>query len=153
MEDIYIESYKNNDKFKNRINPLLLSYDEELKTLKKHKIYEDKNIILIFKNEKLIGYSIIFNLKEYSPNSILLFSSNLKEPIPIITLHMNPIYIADFYIIQEEKRKGNGTKMANYILEEYKNEKFSLIADGEGLYFWGKMGFNFINNNSNIMIK
>ena len=64
-----------------------------------------------------------------------------------------PIIISDIMIKKSCRKMGYGRWLAEYIVFDiYKHENISLNADGDGKYFWPKMGFESVQNQKHIMI-
>lgn len=96
----------------------------------------------IEKNE-IIGYCIVentdLNLQRYGKRLGEIYQ--IEDEI----LNSAPIVISDFMINKKYRHQRLGTKFANYIINTaYKSENLSLHADGDGLYFWDKIGFKFV---------
>lgn len=130
----------------------------ELMYLKKQNFLSspEKNIFLLlhrgtFNKSKIIGYCIIYNyIERDNPNYC-----EIVFKIPDDIVHVNQLnIIADFMIHTHYRHKKLGTYLYNEILERYyKNNSFILYADGDGKYFWPKLGFELLQKERLIMIK
>lgn len=126
----------------------------EFYILNRQKFNFGKKIVFLVKNSifpkfirktKLIGYCIIENSQLF-PNDFRPFFKK-SHHIPYEVLKDYPIIISDFMINRFYRNMGNGKKFANYILSDVlSNNKVSLYADRDGLYFWNKLNFKFIGD-------
>lgn len=105
----------------------------------------------IFNKSKIIGYCIIYNyIERDNPNYC-----EIAFKIPDDIVHVNQLnIIADFMIHPHYRHKKLGTYLYDEILERYyKNNSFILYADGDGKYFWPKVGFKVVDESKCVMIK
>lgn len=116
----------------------------------------EKNIFLlldsgIFNKSKIIGYCIIYNYIERDNPNYCKIVFNIPDDI-VNFKRLN--IIADFMIHPRYRQKKLGTYLYNEIVERYyKNNFFILYADGDGKYFWPKLGFELLQKERIIMIK
>lgn len=135
----------------------------EFDTLSIQKLENGKNVFLMFreyamkflffKNQKteLIGYAIVEDVnalpKDYKGYWHIIYG------VPENVLKKNPIVISDFMISKINRRKGYGRKLAEHIINDvYCNKRISLESVEDGVYFWHKLGFEYVNSNSSAMI-
>lgn len=162
-ENIIIKQF--NDKNVREYKTVLNSYSipNEFETLLKQRLEYDKNIFLMFresetnlfivksKNIKLIGYCIVENVnalpEDFKGNWNFIY--NISDAI----LKENPIVISDFMISKRNRRIGYGRKLANYILNEmFYDKRISLWAVEDGVHFWDKFGFEYVETDKSAMI-
>ncbi|MBR6669597.1 MAG: GNAT family N-acetyltransferase [Ruminococcus sp.] len=135
----------------------------EFDTLSIQKLENGKNVFLMFreyamkflffKNQKteLIGYAIVEDVnalpKDYKGYWHIIYG--VHENV----LKKNPIVISDFMISRINRRKGYGRKLAEHIINDvYCNKRISLQSVEDGVHFWYKFGFEYVNGNSSAMI-
>ena len=113
--------------------------------------YEKK--FLIFKNWKreMIGYSIVEDVnalpKDYKGHWHLIYG------VPDYVLEKNPIVISDFMISVKHRRKGYGSKLAEYVVNKiYFNKRIALDSVEDGVHFWHKFGFEYVEGSDSAMI-
>ena len=137
---------------------------KEFHTLSNQRFKNGKNIYLLiqnnnsflnkyinYKRRKIIGYCIVEDIREL-PLDIKGFA-NIIYNIPHEVLNKYPIVISDFMIEKNCRKKGFGKSFAKHIiLDLYKSENISLKADGEGAFFWPKLGFFKTERKKDIMV-
>lgn len=100
---------------------------------------EGKKIFLIlekrfFKKYKTIGYSIV-----YEDLHTICFSNDISKKYDG---DLNTIFISDFMIDYLYRNQGIGKYLARYIIYKiYEGKNIILQPDGDGYWFWKKMGF------------
>lgn len=118
----------------------------------------NKNIFLLVKKgilnrEKIIGYAILFDctsLNEEDKRNVALISDIDSKTI----LEGEWVFISDFMILWFHRRRGIGREFFRYIESNYyDNNDFILNADGDGKYFWRKLGFKYIDRLNKTMKK
>lgn len=114
---------------------------------------EYENKFLIFKNQKreMIGYSVIKDVnalpEDYKGHWHLVYG------VPDHVLEKNPIVISDFMISVKHRRKGYGRKLAEYIVNKmYCNKRIALKSVEDGVHFWHKFGFEYVEGAGSAMI-
>ncbi len=164
-DDLIIEKFSLSDEalFQERLKKINIPPDCDFlskQTFPNSKYYS-KRIFILLKNEKqgllrkkavqkIIGYCIVYKLENFNDHSVMTFRMITQIPADIINNYST--VIADFLITGTYKRKGIGKDFALKIIYNYlKDEKISLKADGEGLKFWDKVGFCFVNNSDEFM--
>lgn len=154
-------NYKNNKKYEK----VLKSYSipSEFDTLLIQKLKNEKNILLMFREYEnktllfnkvkieLIGYAIIEDVnalpKDYKGHWHLIYG------VPDYVLEKNPIVISDFMISVKHRRKGYGSKLAEYIVNKiYCNKRIALDSVEDGVHFWHKFGFEYVEGAGSAMI-
>lgn len=113
--------------------------------------YESR--ILFFKKQKtnLIGYCIVEDIR-YLPEDCQDYLEAGYQ-IPLSVLKEYPTVISDCMIAKKYRRKGYGRRLAEYVINiVYSNSKISLKADGDGLYFWDKLGVESVKDNDSVKI-
>lgn len=103
------------------------------------------------KKSRIIGYGIVNDVFDFPKEHQEYLDQVYKIPTDI--LQQYNIVISDFMISKKERVKSYGTKLANHILELYANKQISLFADGDGQWFWIKMGFSTIDENNRVYVK
>lgn len=98
-----------------------------------------------FLKEYMIGRCIIANTAEIKDNDKIDIISSIQD-IPKAILYKYPLIIEDLFILQKNRNQGYGRFIVNYILNDVKDGKFSLKAQGDGLWFWSKYGFRLVGN-------
>ncbi len=119
--------------------------------------YEESIFLLIkkglFNRTKIIGYAIIYDssgLDEKDKKSIALINRIDSR----IMLEQEWVVISDFMILRFQRRRGIGREFFRRIENDYySNRDFILIADGDGKFFWRRLGFKYIDKLSKTMGK
>lgn len=97
-----------------------------------------KKIFLIVEHGKIIKNKIIAYAIIYDDMKL----TNEANQISSEYIGTNSIFIVDFMVKKNKKRKGFGKKLANYIINEsYSGKNILLQPQGEGGVFWKKFGF------------
>lgn len=133
---------------------------EEFYVLSLQDFKSNNNIFVWVKREKLLfsihriipfGYCIV-NEIDKMPTEFIQYSSVILH-INSDTLSRAPTVIADFMINKKYRRRELGTQFANQIVNDiYGDKNLSLHADGDGLYFWNKIGFDFVQGSEPDMV-
>jgi len=163
-EEIIIERFDVNNYIEYRQKLCSVYIPDEFYTLRVQTFnYAKKNIflmfrkyesgILFFKKQKtnLIGYCIVEDIR-YLPEDCQ-DSLEAGYQIPLSVLKEYPTVISDCMIAKKYRRKGYGRKLAEYVINSaYPNSKISLKADGDGLYFWDKLGVESVKDSDSAKI-
>lgn len=112
----------------------------------------DKKVLFWTKNVRaLIGYCIVEDVKS-KPESMQDWLDKLYD-IPLNVLEEYPLVISDFVVSAEYRRMGYGKYLAEYIVYNvYSDKKISLHAVDDGVFFWDKIGFEFVQGANSVMV-
>lgn len=155
-DDFSVERYTeaNKDEFNDLLHSLSLSSD--LGFLRRQTFWEGKYIYILFakgflKKNKIVGYAILYHYDELTENSQQnIWCYNIP---PELVRNTKDVIISDFIIGWKYRRKKYGSWFFQYLIDKYYySVHFILEADGDGLYFWNKVGFHKVENYKNIMI-
>lgn len=95
--------------------------------------------------EYFIGRCIIADITKLNDEDQIRFMSQLHN-IPVDIMTKYPIIIEDIYINPYNRGKGFGKMLTEFVLMDIGNTKISLKAQGDGLWFWEKYGFQSVGN-------
>ena len=114
--------------------------------------YESKFLFWRVDHDDIIGYCIIQDIRDYKPNEREIMSGLFS--ISLDVLKMYPTVISDFMIAKDLRRQGYGTTLANnVILNYYPDVNMSLHAVEDGVFFWDKLGFKYVDGLDSVMIR
>lgn len=112
----------------------------------------DKKILFWTKNVRSpIGYCIVQDAKS-KPDSMHGWLDKLYD-IPLNVLEEYPFVISDFVVSAEYRRRGYGKYLAEHIVYNvYCDKKISLHAVDDGVFFWDKIGFEYVEGTNSVMV-
>lgn len=121
------------------------------KLLPKYKISDYEVIYTLlykprFFNEYMIGRCIITDTSHVNDEEIKE-SISIIHSIPVETLKKYPVIIEDLFIIPYKRNDGYGKYFVDHILKDLVGSRISLKAQGDGLWFWSKVGFKAVGDN------
>jgi hypothetical protein len=96
--------------------------------------------------EHMIGRCIVTDTSHTDDEEKEAFISILHR-IPVEIMKEYPVIIEDLFIIRNKRNNGYGKYFIDHILNELMGCKISLKAEGDGLWFWRKIGFKAAGNN------
>lgn len=163
-EEIIIERFDSNNYVEYRQKLSAVCVPPEFYTLHVQTFeYAKKNVffifrkyesgILFFKKQKtdFVGYCIVEDIRYLSEDCQDYLEMGYQIPLSI--LKECPTVIADCMIAKRYRRKGYGRKLAEYVINRaYPNNRISLKAMDDGLYFWDRLGFESVKNNDSVKI-
>lgn len=131
---------------------------KEFYILENRRFTDEEDIFLlirkgIFNRIKIIGYAILNDcskLNEKDRKTVALINSIDSGTI----LDHEWVIISDFMILRLQRRRGIGSEFFRHIENDYyNNRQFILNADGDGKFFWNKLGFKFVDKLRRTMVK
>lgn len=132
------------------IASLYFKHNKTLFLMTRH--YETKFLFWKVDHDDIIGYCIIEDIREFKPDEREYMAALYSVPLDVLEEY--PTVISDFMIAAEHRRKGYGTKMVEYIITNYyPDDNISLHAVQDGIYFWDKLGFEYVDGLDSVMIR
>lgn len=160
--DIKIYDSTTLDEYNTLLNKSALP--QEFYILHNQKLKDNKKIFVLFIENEIkillwklqvaqipIGYCIVEDAKSKSDDLQEYLDGIYDIPLKVISEY--PTIISDFMICSLYRRRGYGRYLANYIVNDvFKDKKISLHAVEDGVYFWNKMGFDYVMGANSVMI-
>lgn len=113
--------------------------------------YDKKVIFRTRTIKEFIGYCIVQDIKS-KPESFKNWLDKVYD-IPLNVLEEYPLVISDFVVSAEYRRMGYGKYLAEYIVYNvYSDKKISLHAVDDGVFFWDKIGFEYVQGANSVMV-
>lgn len=163
MKNIFIKKYCQNNinEYNEFLNSNVLPF--EFNILEKQRLEYNKEIFIMFFDYEKKG---VFRCKKFiEPIGYCIVEDTTSKPIaykeffyniyniPADILDNYPTVISDCMIAFNYRRLGYGRQLAEYVVHsEYKNQKISLHAVEDGVYFWDKIGFEYIDGMDSVMV-
>ena len=114
--------------------------------------YETKFLLWKADHDEIIGYCIVEDIREFKPEERKYMSALYSVPLDILDEY--PTVISDFMIAKDLRRQGYGTKLADYVIvNNYPDVNMSLHAVQDGIYFWDKLRFKYVDGLDSVMIR
>lgn len=112
----------------------------------------DKKVLFRTKTVRsLIGYCVVEDAKS-KPENMHDWLDKLYD-IPLDILEEYPIVISDFVVSVDYRRMGYGKYLAEHIIHDvYSDKKISLHAVEDGVFFWNKIGFEYVEGANSVMV-
>ena len=163
FKSIYIQMFDENSdsEYNEFLNENSIPYEFEY--LYKQKLEHNKKVYIlcgeydkkvIFRTrtvKKIIGYCIVQDIKS-KPESLKNWLDKIYD-IPLNVLEEYPLVISDFVVSAEYRRMGYGKYLAEYIVYNvYSDKKISLHAVDDGVFFWDKIGFEYVQGANSVMV-
>lgn len=137
---------------------------QEFYILRNQKLKDNKKIFVLFIENEIkilfwklqgmpipIGYCIVEDAKSKS-DDLQEYLDRIYD-IPLSVISEYPTIISDFMIFSPYRRMGYGRYFANYIVNDvFKDKKIALHAVENGVYFWDKIGFDYVMGANSVMI-
>lgn len=161
IKNVSIKKYCNSNKSEYKALVESCAFPHELRVLEMQTLEHKKIFIMfieweeksIFYNKsfiKPIGYCIVEDTKVNPINKGIL--SGIYN-IPTTVIDEYPTIISDFMIVSNYRKLGYGRQLAEYVVYgENKNKKISLHAVEDGINFWDKIGFEYVDGMDSVMV-
>lgn len=112
----------------------------------------DKKVLFRTKTVRLlIGYCVVEDAKS-KPENMHDWLDKLYD-IPLNVLDEYPLVVSDFVVSVDYRRMGYGKYLAEHIIHDvYSDKKISLHAVEDGVFFWDKIGFEYVEGANSVMV-
>lgn len=163
FKSLYIQMFDENSSYEYKALLNENHIPDEFEYLNKQKLQYNKKVYILsgeydkkvlFRTKTvrlLIGYCIVEDAKS-KPESMHDWLDKLYD-IPLNVLDEYPLVVSDFVVSAEYRRMGYGKYLAEYIVYNvYSDKKISLHAVEDGVFFWDKFGFEYVEGANSVMV-
>lgn len=163
FKSLYIQMFDENSSYEYKALLNENHIPDEFEYLNKQKLQYNKKVYILsgeydkkvlFRTKTvrvLIGYCVVEDSKS-KPENMHDWLDKLYD-IPLDILEEYPIVISDFVVSVDYRRMGYGKYFAEHIIHDvYSDKKISLHAVEDGVFFWDKIGFEYVEGANSVMV-